>query len=309
MESEAQQLMERARRFVYRTARPLDLARWKFHFENGSVDSVVQTLACFQNEDGGFGNAVEMDCWNPNSSPLQTWKAAEVLKECGITDPQNEIMQGILKYLASGKDFDPERCVWLAEIASNNDHPHAIWWTYKAESVPCMYNPTASLAGFYLRYGNRQDHFWETALQIAQRNCSHWLACPSEDAHVTSCVMELYEYCRQAQLEIGDMEALRQSLIEAVRQQIRRDEEKWDTDYVCMPSHFILSPQSMFYPSNAEQVHKEIKRIMQSQLPDGSFEVPWKWWTEYPEYEVAKMWWKTDFCIKYVRLLKAFEIA
>ena len=27
---------EEARRFLYRNARPLDLARWRFHFENGS---------------------------------------------------------------------------------------------------------------------------------------------------------------------------------------------------------------------------------------------------------------------------------
>ena len=48
-------VFEKARGFVYRNARPLELARWRFHFENGSADDVVTALSAFQNEDGGFG--------------------------------------------------------------------------------------------------------------------------------------------------------------------------------------------------------------------------------------------------------------
>jgi len=57
------------RRWMYRNARPLDLARWQYHFENGGKDSVLKGLSVFQNEDGGFGHALEADSWNPNSSP------------------------------------------------------------------------------------------------------------------------------------------------------------------------------------------------------------------------------------------------
>ncbi|MFA6693930.1 MAG: hypothetical protein WCS44_03750, partial [Bacillota bacterium] len=62
----------KARNFVYRNARPLDLALWKYHFEAGGSDAVVEALSHYQNLDGGFGHALEPDCWNPNSSPIQT---------------------------------------------------------------------------------------------------------------------------------------------------------------------------------------------------------------------------------------------
>ena len=39
----------RARRFVYKNARPLELAKWQYHFENGSREAVLETLACYQN--------------------------------------------------------------------------------------------------------------------------------------------------------------------------------------------------------------------------------------------------------------------
>ena len=34
----------RARRFVYKNARPLELAKWQYHFENGSREAVLETL-------------------------------------------------------------------------------------------------------------------------------------------------------------------------------------------------------------------------------------------------------------------------
>ena len=75
-----------ARTFIYRNARPLDIARWQYHFDGGSKEAVLTALAAYQNEDGGFGHALEPDCWNPNSAPIQTWTATEVLREIDFTD-------------------------------------------------------------------------------------------------------------------------------------------------------------------------------------------------------------------------------
>lgn len=52
---------EKARKFIYKNARPLDLARWQYHFENGSREAVLQALQVYQNEDGGYGHGLEPD--------------------------------------------------------------------------------------------------------------------------------------------------------------------------------------------------------------------------------------------------------
>ena len=49
---------ERARRFIFRNARPLDFARWRFAFEGGSREDVLAALAAYQNGDGGFGHGL-----------------------------------------------------------------------------------------------------------------------------------------------------------------------------------------------------------------------------------------------------------
>ena len=37
------------RNWIYRNARPLDLAFWQYHFEIGSKEEVLRILQCYQN--------------------------------------------------------------------------------------------------------------------------------------------------------------------------------------------------------------------------------------------------------------------
>ena len=78
--------IERARNFIFTNALPLDLARWRFLFDDGSKRDVLKFLAGYQNADGGFGHPLEPDCWNPNSSPLQTWAATQIIKEINLEE-------------------------------------------------------------------------------------------------------------------------------------------------------------------------------------------------------------------------------
>ena len=75
MNEKFNEIYEKARGFIYRNARPLDLALWKYHFENGNREDVLTALMAYQNADGGFGHALEADSFNPNSAPIQTWTA------------------------------------------------------------------------------------------------------------------------------------------------------------------------------------------------------------------------------------------
>ena len=55
--------INKAKEFIYKNARPLDCARWQYLFENGSRENVLNFLAAYQNEDGGFGHALEEYCF------------------------------------------------------------------------------------------------------------------------------------------------------------------------------------------------------------------------------------------------------
>lgn len=298
---------EQARSFIYRHARPLDLARWQYHFEHGSQEAVLRALAAYQNEDGGFGHALEADSFNPNSCPIQTQTAAFILREIGLTDPAHPIIQGILRYLDSGADFDEAHRQWLNTVPSNNDYPCAVWWKYGDQGSEFKYNPTAGLAGFALRFADPGSALYRKACGIA-REAVDWLLAqePFADQHIAACFVGLYTDCADAGQAPFDMTALRECLDTQLRCCLDGVAEKWGKEYAAMPSDLIPTKASPFYLGNAEIVQAQCDYILRSQLPDGSFIVPWQWWNDHKEYEIAALWWKSDIIIKNMLHLRAF---
>lgn len=118
----------KAIKYILENARPLELAIYKYFFENKSNQAVIDELSKFQNVDGGFGNALEPDFFNPNSSPIATNDAIITLYRVNALNRDYDIVKGIIRYLESHDSFDEDKKRWLFAIDSNNDYPHAIWW-------------------------------------------------------------------------------------------------------------------------------------------------------------------------------------
>lgn len=297
---------EVTKRWMLRNARPIDLARWKFHFENGSKEDVLGALAAYQNADGGFAHALEADCWNPNSTPIQTWCATEILFELGVTDRENEIVKGILSYLESKADF--QSGYWFAEVPSNNDFPHAQWWTYGGNVInEWGYNPTVCLVGFILYFADRQSAIYKTAVRIAKAAFKDFLHGERRDMHELQCFIRCYDYSEMAGItELFDTAKVLACLKSKVKVLISEDKESWEKSYLCKPSQFMITPESHFYADNQELSDYEVTFILDALRPDGTWTIPWNW-DEYPEeWAVSKNWWKAIRTLTNLRYLKGF---
>lgn len=298
---------EKARQFIYRSARPLEWTRWQYHFEGGCRENVIKALTAFQNEDGGFGHGLEADNWNPHSSPIATWNACMVLKEISWQEKEHPIVKSILRYLESGQDFDETHQQWMNTIPTNNDYPHAVWWGYDGQSE-FKYNPTAMLAGFILRYGEEGTPLYEKGCRIAKEAVQWFMEkVPKVDRHETACFVTLYEYMQEMGLQLVNMASLAQALKQQVNANLTRNTDKWKTEYVDKPSAFFIVPGSMFYEDNKELAAYECRFIRETQLEDGSFSVNWQWWTDYKEFESAKMIWKSVIVLENMLYLKHTE--
>jgi hypothetical protein len=265
----------------------------------------MNALAAYQNADGGFGHALEADAWNPNSSPIQTWPATEILREVGSTDSAHPIIQGVLRYLASGADFEGH--FWYNTVCSNNDYPHATWWHTESDST-CHndYNPTACLAGFIIRYAECGSDLYTLGERICKEAFDAYMGQGLlNDMHTAGCYIRLYEYLTEAgKTDIIDLAALRDKLLAQVRQSITTDTAAWETGYICKPSQFMHSRDSMFYADNKAIAAYECDFITKTQLDDGSWPLPWGW-ADYPEqWAVAKNWWKANGAILNLLYLK-----
>lgn len=295
------------RDFIYRNARPLDLARWQYQFEKGSKENVLKALSFYQNEDGGFGHALEADAWNPYSSPIQTWTATEILREIEFTDNTHPIISGILKYLESGQSFEGK--FWYNTLKSNNLYPHAPWWHTESESTSHNdYNPTACLVGFIIRFAGRDSELYKVGSRIAREAFEQLMSEDRlKDMHTLACYIRLMEYIKEsAATDIIDLETLEIKLKEQVKSSITKNIKEWETSYICKPSQFLHSKDSIFYSDNKEQAEYECEFIIKSQLEDGSWNIPWGW-SEYPnEWAISKNWWKANGIILNMRYLRNF---
>lgn len=298
--------IEKAREFIYRNARPLDFARWRYLFEGGQKEDVLRILATYQNEDGGFGHGLEADCLNPDSSPIQTWTATEILREVGLCDAEHPIVRGILRYLASGKDFDGH--LWSNAIPSNNDYPHAPWWNYVPEQA-YSYNPTASLVGFILRYEKPSGTLYADALRLAREAWDFFRAnYPLDSMHTVFCFVELFDDLRESGRDAGiDMKEFEDLLTRQIGQVLTADTSVWATEYVCKPSLFIASRDSVFYPEYQTLCDFECDFLSKTQEADGTWAVTWEW-DSYPEdWHICKNRWKSDLILKNVKFYRAMR--
>lgn len=298
-----------SKKFILKNSRPLDMARWNYLFENGSKEDVISVLKTYQNDDGGFANALEPDCWNINSTPLQTWVATQIIKEINLDDKNHPIIKGILDYLSSKDEFDGHRWHGLNTVVTNDNYPHAPWWSY-SQKQELTYNPTASLIGFILKYAEKDTAIYRSACELSKEAYNYFKKnFPLESMHESACFVELYHYIKECSIfNLLDMKEFKKLLQKQIKQVITYDTKIWSTDYICKPSLFINSKSSEFYLENKEICDFEYEFILKTQNEDGSWGVTWDW-NDYPEqWAISKNWWQSDIIIKNIKYIREFNL-
>jgi hypothetical protein len=295
--------------WMYRNARPLDLARWRFHFESGDKEEVLSALSAYQNADGGFGHGIEPDCWNPNSWPIGAQVACKILKEIDFFDKKHPIIRGILRYLDNGANFTGKG--WHRKVSTNNDFPHAVWWTNNQDYESNMkenweYNPTAALVGFILRVADQNSDIYKKGLKIAHEAFERLVSVDSVETHELLCFCHLFEDINLMNLQDEfNIELIKSYLRKHVDNSIEKDITKWGY-YVPRPSKYIRSSDSIFFHDHENLIEEDISFILKTRNVEGVWDIPWKWYQFEKEFEIAKNWWKAEFIISNMLLLKEF---
>ncbi len=295
--------------WVHRNAREIDLALWKYHFENGSKDHVLSALTVYQNADGGFGHALEADNWNPHSSPYQTLTAITILDRIGFTDTSHPVWQGIFRYLDSGAYHNENG--WLFSIPTNDDYPHAPWWTYNEnantyESI----GVTAELAASILQYGERGTALYDKALKETTRLLG-LIGNTEKNGD-----MGIGGYCKllNALYRTGldsryDLAAVSARVRQLVTSSIEHDTSKWEF-YGVRPSNYITSPDSPYYEDNREITETELDYLIKTRQDGGVWGITWSWFDNNEKYAkafaVSENWWKTNLAVSKVLMLRNF---
>lgn len=123
------------------------------------------------------------------------------------------MVKKILSYLENTDDFNGQ--FWHNIIKSNDNFPHAPWWNSKSTKLHDDYNPTACLAGFIIRYADKDSKLYSLACRIAKEAVDSYM---NQDylnnMHTVQCYIRLMQYVEEAEADdILDMNALKDKLI------------------------------------------------------------------------------------------------
>lgn len=144
----------KAASFVQAQAREVDKRLFDFYFEGGTAVSVLNALAAYQNEDGGFGHGIEPDFRLRASSPMAT--SVGLQYGTAVNAPATHpIVQKAISYLV--QTFDQNHHYWPATYENVNDEPHAFWWHVDKLAPPDETrwpNPSAEIVGYLHRYSS-----------------------------------------------------------------------------------------------------------------------------------------------------------
>jgi hypothetical protein len=144
-------ILELAETFVWKNARLLERRLFSFLFKGGRRENVIAALSAYQNDDVGFGNALEPDKRTPTSQPVDQEVALRILDDVGFDDV---IVRKVCDFLTT---ITTEEGGVPFVLPSVRDAPRADWWNTE-DDPPASINPTASIAG--LLHKHKFEHPW-----------------------------------------------------------------------------------------------------------------------------------------------------
>lgn len=290
------------RSWVYRNARPLEYALWKYHFENGNAEDVLAALQVYQNEDGGFGKIIEPDNWNPESTPYVTDFAIQILKQINFFDTSHPIYQGIFRFLEQTQYQGDAG--WLFTVPNNDKYPHAIWWSYN-EDMNQNIGTTATLSGFILRYADQKSNLYKKALEYTNMLLDKLKQDDSYGDMGLEGYCVLYQDLKSAGLEEKyDLKFLEEKTKMLIQEHFH--EYVWSNhqDMAVM----IPNPSVYYYMEHEQAVSEALDELIELRPKDGVWEIPWNWYDEgkyMREFAISENWWKSVKAIEKLLFLKA----
>jgi hypothetical protein len=291
-----------ARDYLLHHARPLEAARYRYHFERGTPEAVLAALAVYQNADGGFGHALEPDLHTPVSSALATSVAFQIIGEVGA--PVNHpLVQGGLAYLLASFDAAVQR--WPIIPPEAETSARAFWWAadgLEGRFEHFQINPRAELLGVLWRYAGPTRVPWleQLTATVVERIAQDTAPLADNDL---LCALRL---ATTPQLTDSLRARLDARLHQALTGAVVTAPERWG-EYVLRPLEVAPTPDAFYTALFSEALQANLDYLIAAQGPDGAWAPTWSWaQLDAAAWQKAESEWKGVLTLAALRGLDAW---
>jgi hypothetical protein len=280
--------LERGTIFIWQNARLLERAIFSYRFYDGSPATIVRALQAYQNDDGGFGHALEPDLRAPESQALYTGFALNTLYECNLREPA--LASRACEFVASHADLTAGIPMI---IPSSANYPRATHWNNPASARPSL-QVLVGLVGMLNWQGISNP--W---LNKAVGACLEYIATtPYNDAHEIQTAFALLESLPQDE-QVARLYAKFARELVTARFFIR---EVPITTYGLTPLEYAPTPDSycrrLF---SADQIESHLVELASQQQEDGGWPINWE-----PPSEMARLEWRARKTVQALSVLRAY---
>ena len=306
MKQLSREAFERARQFLMAQARPLERALFEHRFKGATVGDVLAELAHFQNEDGGFGHALEPDLRTPSSSALATGIGLRMLRELGCPADHPMVEKAVAYLIAT---FDEEAQVWRVAASDTNLYPHAPWWHDEDGSLARLFDgfriiPRALIVGLLHHYSTLVPAGWlDEVTEETGRYIETVEVLGEGGGSDLEYAISLAETKNLPQHYTTRLKARIREAIPAV---VVRDPAKWDS-YCITPLRVVPAPQSFGADLIQDELQMHLDYQIAEQTPEGTWDPTWSWGGNYPEvWAQAEVEWRGHLTLETLTQLDAF---
>jgi hypothetical protein len=281
--------LAKAKQYIKINARPLDQALFRFEFNEGSPEPVLNILKTYQNKEGGFGHALEPDFRVKNSSILATTVALQYVNELNLKNSMEMVERGI-KYLVREvqqfPDDFPLKYFWYLVPNVRNQSLHAPWWStenLKPPEIGEWPNPSVEVIGYLIRYSQFVP---QSLLDEVLKDLQNYLKLvPILTGYIYYkflCFKRLMSYVSKDLKEtiLAMLDRTFESPVYLTDLQFERIKIQW----------FVTEKTSYLYQKHAERITRLIDNEVKRLGEDGGSHPTWKWGDPELWEQVEREW-------------------
>lgn len=274
--------------FIWQNARLLERSIFEQNFLNASPSRIINILRTYQNDDGGFGHALEPDLRCPESQPLFVEFGLRTLYDCKLRDPG--LAAKACEFLS--RQADLKEGIPLV-FPSSRRYPHAAHMDGPYAEHPSMERLT-SLVGL-LKYQGI-NHPW---LEQAVETCVAFI----EDNNFTDAHTVLNAFCLvEALAGERTVEQLFNKLSADLLKASFFNLDPHARTYGLTPLTFAPSPTSFCRRLfTDDQIKAHLDALVAQQDPDGGWPIQWE-----PPAGTSRMEWRGYKTVLALTTLRAY---
>ena len=256
------QVLASAQTFLWNNARLLERHLFAFLFQGGDPEPVHRALLAYQNQDGGFGNALEPDKRTATSQPIDQEMALRVMDDSRFDAQVALQICDFLETITTDEGGVP------FVLPTVRDGSRAEWWNTELDEPPASINPTASIAG--LLHKHRVHHPWlDRATDYCWKHVEHL---QTISGHDFLCIQLFLEHVSDRERAERAFERVSSQLIEGGH--IAYDPSA--SGYVFMPLTYASTPQGMSRRLfDGETIERHLAALAGKQQADGGWPIAW----------------------------------